>query len=274
MAPLIYPLASGSLGNALLVASGRTRLLVDFGIGRRRAVAAMQAAGIEPETIDALLVTHTHGDHFSQAAVGWCLAYSIRVFSTATNLAHLASAMPGFRRLGRAGLLETLDPGAPGVAIGDAAVEGFLVPHDSPGDCLGFRITLGGRRGRRVVTVATDLGHVPDECFDRFADADAVVLESNHDPVMLARSGRPMDLIKRIAGPNGHLSNQDCGRAVGEIVKRSRRRRVRHVVLAHLSRDCNRPALALEAQAHLAQKSKPVHLAAASQFEPGPMLEL
>ena len=274
MAPLIYPLASGSLGNALVVASGRTRLLVDFGIGWRRAAAVLQAAGIEPETIDALLVTHTHGDHFSQAAVGWCLAHSVRVFSTATNLAHLASAMPGFRRLERAGLLETLDPGAPGVAIGDAVVEGFPVPHDSPGDCLGFRITLGGARRRRVVTLATDLGHVPDECLDRFADADAVVLESNHDPVMLARSGRPMDLIRRIAGPNGHLSNGDCGEAMGEIVKRSRRRRVRHVVLAHLSRDCNRPALALEAQAHLAQKAKPVHLAAASQFEPGPMLVL
>jgi len=272
MAPLIYPLASGSLGNALLVASGRTRLLVDFGIGRRRATAALHAVGVEPETINALLVTHTHGDHFSQAAVGWCLAHSVRVFSTATNLAHLASAMPGFRQLERAGLLEPLDGDA--VAIGDAAVEGFPVPHDSPGDCLGFRITLGGRRGRRVVTVATDLGHVPDECFDRFADADAVVLESNHDPVMLARSGRPMDLIRRIAGPNGHLSNGDCSEAVGEIVKRSRRRHVRHVVLAHLSRDCNRPALALEAQAHLAQKAKPVHLAAASQFEPGPMLAL
>ena len=272
MTPIVYPLASGSLGNALLVASGRTRLLVDFGIGRRRATAALHAVGVEPETIDALLVTHTHGDHFSQAAVGWCLAHSVRVFSTEANLAHLAGVMPGFRRLGRAGLLETLDGDA--VAIGDAAVEGFPVPHDSPGDCVGFRITLGGRRGRRVVAVATDLGHVPDDCLDRFADAEAIVLESNHDPVMLARSGRPMDLIRRIAGPNGHLSNGDCSEAVREIVKRSRRRRVRHVVLAHLSRDCNRPALALEAQAHLACRSRAPRVAAASQFEPGPMLEL
>ncbi len=272
MTPFICPLASGSLGNALLVASARARMLVDFGIGRRRATAALHAVGVEPETIAAILVTHTHGDHFSQAAVGWCLAHKVRVLSTEANLAHLADAMPGFARLEQAGLAEALD-GEP-VAVGDATVEAFRVPHDSPGDCLGFRITLGGVRKRRAVAVATDLGHMPNGCLDWFVDAHSIVLESNHDPVMLARSGRPADLIGRIAGPNGHLSNGDCGEAVGEIVRRSRRGRVRNVILAHLSRDCNRPALALDAQAHLARRSRAPYVAAASQFESGPMVEL
>ena len=272
MAATVYPLASGSLGNALLVASARARLLVDFGIGRRRATAALHAAGVEPDSVDAVLVTHTHGDHFSQAAVGWCLGHKVRVLSTEANLERLAQSVPSFARLGQAGLLDALD-GEP-VAVGGAVVETFRVPHDSPGDCVGFRITLGTGRTRRTVAVATDLGHMPKECLDWFVDAQAVVLESNHDPVMLARSGRPADLIDRIAGPSGHLSNGDCGEAVGEIVRRSRPGRVQSVILAHLSRDCNRPALALEAQAHLACRSRAPHVAAASQFEPGPRVEL
>ena len=272
MAVTVCPLASGSLGNALLVASARGRLLVDFGIGRRRATAALHAAGVEPDSIDALLVTHTHGDHFSQAAVGWCLAHKVRVLSTEANLNRFAETLSGFRRLGAAGLLDVLD-GEP-VTVGGAVVEAFRVPHDSPGDCVGFRIMVGARRTRRTVAVATDLGHVPKECLGWFVDAHAVILESNHDPVMLARSGRPADLIGRIAGPSGHLSNSDCGEAVGEIIRRSRRGRVRSVILAHLSRECNRPALALEAQAHLAKHAGAPHVAAAAQFEPGPAVEL
>jgi len=273
MNAFLCPLASGSLGNALLVVSSRARLLVDMGLSRRRTAARLRAVGVEPDMIDALLVTHTHGDHFSSAAPGFCAAHGIRVFSTEANLEHLAGSMRRFRKLDRAGLPEPLDGDT--VTIGDITIEPFPVPHDSPGECLGFRLTMGPARRRRVVTVATDLGHVPDACLGWFVDSHAVVLESNHDPEMLAASGRPADLIHRIAGPNGHLSNGDSAEALSEIVGRSRRGRVKDMILAHLSRECNTPEIALETHACLASHGAgSVRFSAASQFEPGPMVLL
>jgi len=159
--------------------------------------------------------------------------------------------------------------------VGDVAVEAFPVPHDSPGICHGFRLTLGKGRGRRTVAVATDLGHLPADAVGWFLDADAVVLESNHDPGMLRGSGRPADLVARIEGPNGHLSNGAAAEAVAEIVGRSHPGRVRHVVLAHLSRDCNTAELALGAQSFLARRpGEAVRIFAATQHTPGPRIGL
>ena len=273
MTSFVYSLASGSLGNALLVASAKTRLLVDMGISRRRANLALAEVNLAMEDVQAVLLTHTHHDHFSASAAAFCRIHKIPVYSTADNLAHLAYELKGFGDLVAAGLAKPID-GRP-LHIGDVTVEAFPVPHDSVGRCLGFRLSLGGPRARRVVSVATDLGHVPPACLGHFVNADAVVLESNHDPRMLRASNRPPDLIERILGPDGHLSNDDAAAALAEIVGRSRPGKVSGVVLAHLSRDCNRPHLALAAQAHLAHShSHPIHVSAATQYEAGPVVGL
>jgi phosphoribosyl 1,2-cyclic phosphodiesterase len=269
----LYPLASGSLGNALLAGAGGTRVLVDAGIGRRRMTAALAAVGLGPRDIDAVFVTHTHGDHFRASAVGFCLAAGAPVYSAAENLAFFERSVRGFEKLTAAGLARPIDGEA--VTVGQISVEAFAVPHDAPGVCHGFRLTLGRGRGRRRATVATDLGHLPDGAAGHFLDADAVVLESNHDPAMLRASGRPADLIERIAGPNGHLSNTAAAEALAEVVGRSRPGRMRHVVLAHLSRDCNTARMALEAQAFLARRpGEHLRLFAAAQHTPGPRIGL
>ncbi len=269
----IYPLASGSLGNALLVGAGRTRVLVDAGLGRRRLADALAGAGTAPGDLDAVFLTHTHGDHFRTSAVGFCLAGNTPVYAAAENLEYLDGSMRGFGKLAAAGLARPIDGEA--VTVGQVRAEAFPVPHDSPGTCHGFRLTLGRGRRRRTVAVATDLGHLPAEAVPHFLDADAVVLESNHDPAMLRGSGRPADLIQRIAGPRGHLSNGAAAEALAEVVGRSRSGRLKHVVLAHLSRDCNRPALALEAQAFLARRpGERLRLFAAAQHTPGPRVGL
>jgi len=269
----IYPLASGSLGNALLAGAGGTRVLVDAGIGRRWMTAALAEVGLGPQDIDAVFVTHTHGDHFRTSTVGFCLAGNVPVYAAAENLEHLERSRRGFGKLVGAGLARPIDGEA--VTVGQVTVEAFPVPHDSPGVCHGFRLTLGRGRGRRRVTVATDLGHLPDGAAGHFLDADAVVLESNHDPEMLRASGRPADLIARIAGPNGHLSNAAAAEALADVVGRSRPGRVRSVVLAHLSRDCNTAQIALEAQAFLARRpGERVRLFAAAQHAPGPRIGL
>jgi phosphoribosyl 1,2-cyclic phosphodiesterase len=273
MAAFICPIASGSLGNALLVASAGARVLVDCGLSQRKLRAGLRKAGVAPEDLSAVLLTHTHSDHLSASAVSFCHAHRLPVYSAEENLRHLMRHLAGFRDLGEAGLLRPIDGAA--VEIGDLTAEAFDVPHDSHGRALGFRFTVGPPRARRVVTVATDLGHVPGRCLGAFLDANAVVLESNHDPRMLRSSGRPPELIERIAGPRGHLSNEDSADAVAEIVGRSHPGRVQHLVLAHLSRDCNTPQLALAAQARLAHShSHPLRLFAATQCDVGPRVEV
>jgi len=256
----------------LLVATSKTRVLVDLGVSERRLKFLLASVGVEPGEIDAVLVTHTHGDHFTRSAAGFCWRHDVPVYSCDANLEHLERRVPRFRRLAEAGLAQGLD-GRP-VEVGDVRVEAFEVPHDAPGVCLGFRLSLGSGRGRRTVAVATDLGHVPDDCLGRFIDAEVVVLESNHDVDLLHESGRPLDLIDRIEGPSGHLSNAEAAESLAEIVGRSRAGCVGAVVLAHLSRDCNRPELALSAQGHLARRSGAPRVWAAEQFEAGPRVRL
>jgi phosphoribosyl 1,2-cyclic phosphodiesterase len=269
----VCPLSSGSLGNALLVASDKARVLVDMGTPQRSLKSGLKHAGVAPEDVTAILLTHTHKDHFSNVAVGFCLAREIRVYSSEENLTYLARHMPGFRKLVDSGLTQPIDGET--LQLGDIAVEAFDVPHDAAGRCLGYRLEIGPARARRSVAVATDLGHMPPDCLAWFVDADLVVLESNHDPEMLWASRRPPELIERIAGPEGHLSNRDSAEAAAEIVGRSHPGKVKHLVLAHLSRDCNRPDIALEAHAHLARRhADPVKVVAAEQFNPGPMIEL
>ena len=273
MRAFICPLASGSLGNALLVATDRTQVLVDLGISRRRLKAGLAAVGADPEGIRAVLLTHTHRDHFSASAVAWCLGRRIPVYSTEDNLAHLAYDLDGFAELVAGGLARPIDGQA--LHIGDVTVESFPVPHDSAGQCLGFRLTLGGSHRRRAVAVATDLGHVPAESLRWFLESDAVVIESNYDAEMLKRSGRPRFIVDRIAGPLGHLANEQAAEMVAEILGRSSLERQVAVVLFHLSEDANTPAMALRAHERLlGANSHRLKVSVAETRGPSPLVVL
>jgi len=124
--------------------------------------------------------------------------------------------------------------------IGTLDVHHFSVPHDAPGGCYGFVVRHGGK----TLAFATDIGHVGDELAGWLSAADLAVVESNHDLDMLKRSGRPGWLIDRIRN-RGHLSNDETAGLLRETLTYPGSR-VRHVVLAHLSEECNTPALALE----------------------------
>ena len=245
MAYRVVILGSGSRGNSLLVAGRKSRLLVDMGLSQRRIVDGLAAQRLAPSDLDALLVTHTHGDHVGHAAMAFCRRHGVPLATAADNLAVLRRRFRGLAgRLDRAGLLREIPP--MGFHINGLDVRPFEVPHDAEGLTLGYHLTMGDGPGTAPVrmAVATDLGHVPPEVLAVLERAEVLVLESNHDGGMLAASGRPAYLNDRIAGPDGHLSNRQTAGTLELLLARVPAGQLRRVVLAHLSQECNEPQLA------------------------------
>lgn len=241
----IAVLGSGSLGNSLVVRSPQACVLVDMGFSGAELSRRLEPLGLGVGDLDAILVTHTHTDHVGSSAISLLRREAIPLFSHAENLDALGLKFGGLNTLVSRGLATSLS-GKP-FEFRDMLIESFLLPHDAAGVNLGYRITMPGRAGPVPITVATDLGHFSDRLIGWFTGSGIIMLESNHDPGLLARSGRPQDLKNRISGPMGHLANSECAEALSAIMEASGEGEIRHVVLAHLSRECNTADLALDA---------------------------
>jgi phosphoribosyl 1,2-cyclic phosphodiesterase len=221
-------LASGSSGNAILVSSSETHVLVDAGISARRTAAGLGAAGVDPDVLSAVLVTHEHSDHVCG------LGPVARRFGApvyATTGTHGAVE----RRAGRIPSRVFIEAGRD-LSIGDLTVHPFVTSHDCV-DPVGFSISDGASR----VTIATDLGVVGNAVRRNLEAADCIVLEFNHDEEMLAQGPYPWSLKKRIMSNVGHLSNAAAAAEVSIL----REAPVSDLVLAHLSDENNVPELAL-----------------------------
>lgn len=239
-------LASGSSGNCsvlLLKVAGERRIcLIDAGISPRRVRRFLEHSGLSMDLIDAVLVTHLDHDHWKD---GWCSTLPSR--ATVRLHARHAAAM---RRSGQMDKkIEAFD-GAfelhPGIRV-----DPVLGSHDEHG-VAAFRVDFAceadadatqGGAATASLGFATDLGHVPDGLIEHFQGVDVLAIESNYCPRMQQASSRPWFLKRRIMGGSGHLSNEQCLRAVEAIGPRS------HVVLLHLSRECNHPDLVAQMHA-------------------------
>jgi phosphoribosyl 1,2-cyclic phosphodiesterase len=220
-------LGSGSTGNATLVETPGTRLLVDAGLGPRILAERLQSAEVDPATVDAVFVSHEHGDHAGGAAA-FAGRWGMRICGSRGTYAAAgfgAEEIPGY---------DVVAAGAAFV-IGDATVTAVAVPHDAA-EPLAFVISCGGERLGHV----TDIGHIGRGLVESLRFCDAVLIESNYDPAMLRDGAYPWSLKERILGPYGHLSNGDVARYLGDGLGES----CRTVVLAHLSQKCNHPELA------------------------------
>jgi len=253
----IIPLQSGSNGNCICVEAGGVRLLIDAGISGKRAAQRMADAGGDIRDVDAILISHDHGDHIACAGV-YQRKFRLPIHITAPTLENTQIHRP----IGR---LDDVRHFAAGdtISFADISVETIPTPHDGT-DGVAFVID----DGRRRLGVLTDLGHVFSGLPEIIATLDAVIIESNYDPQMLAEGLYPQFLKQRISGPNGHLSNAEAA----ELLAASAGGRLQWACLGHLSGENNSPARALAAHRRILGGALPLYVA--GRYEASQAMEL
>ena len=265
-------MASGSSGNITLLETGRTRLLVDAGLGKRETLARLAAVERTVEHIDGILITHEHTDHCNGLPQMLGL-WKAPLYVTEPTMDAMKRILPetlGKRLRG----VETIYAGQ-SFTVGDIEVHAFRIPHDAS-DPVAFTFRTNGTK----LAIVTDLGYMPNHVKVHLRDSDCVVLESNHEPDMLKAGPYPWLVKQRILSQNGHLSNHTVSEYLADADGTTGfDARARYLVLAHLSEENNNPDTA-RISAEEALRRRPAEsafsgeLLIASQREPLKSLEL
>lgn len=227
-------LGSGSGGNCAYLETAEARILIDAGFSGRQIRQRLQAIGRTPETLTGVVITHEHVDH-TQGLTGLCSKLQLPIYCNRLTKEAIENQLQ--LRLNS----HIFTTGA-GFEIGDVAVETFSVPHDAY-DPVGLVLRSNGHS----IGFLTDLGHATRLVLDRIKSVNVLVLEANHDMKLLQDdTRRPWSVKQRILSRHGHLSND----AAAEVAEKVVCAELRHLYLGHLSKDCNRPELALRATAN------------------------
>ncbi len=231
-------LASGSKGNSSLLATSRTRILVDCGLSCREILKRLVACGEDPLQVNAIVITHEHSDHVTGL---WVLArkLNIPVFMTGATYAEWQHWARDRETKTKPQLphVEFFEAGKKFV-IGDIDVMPFTIPHDAV-DPVGFTFRAEGLK----IGVVTDLGYMPASVLDNIRACDGLMIESNHDLEMLRGGPYPWQVKQRVMSRTGHLSNA----ALAQFFSRDYDGNAAFLVLAHLSETNNHPDLARSA---------------------------
>jgi phosphoribosyl 1,2-cyclic phosphodiesterase len=223
------PLASGSKGNCVYFESEQTKILIDAGISAKAIRNKLAEIQVDIEDIDAILITHDHGDHI-QGLKGLAYKMGIPIFAnneTAKGIVEYFHDCPKFKIFSTG---ETFE-------FGDLEIHPFSIQHDTL-DPVAFTIRTNGMK----FGFCTDLGFVTSLVRNQLRDCDYLVVEANHEPSMVYASPRPMVYKQRVLSRSGHLSNQACGELLSDVAHS----KLKHVHLAHLSSECNSPETALK----------------------------
>ncbi|MHC5538542.1 MBL fold metallo-hydrolase [Singulisphaera rosea] len=262
-------LASGSQGNSTLVQSGGVGTLIDFGIGPRALGRRLESVGSSWSRVSAAFLTHTHGDHVNNATLHMMARHRIALYCHETHRPALRRHS-GFLELDEMGLVRHYDD-EPFLTPTGLRVEALELRHDGP--TFGFRFELKPARSRRSVSLGylADTGSWSMRVVEALVEVDLLGIEFNHDVEMQLRAPRHVSLIARNLSDHGHLSNAQGAALVSEVLGRSGVGSIRHLVLLHLSQQCNHPKLALgtarEAVRAQGHKTK-IHAASQSVAHP------
>ncbi|MBB5174752.1 MBL fold metallo-hydrolase [Texcoconibacillus texcoconensis] len=222
-------LASGSTGNAIYVESEKKRLLIDAGLSGKKIEASLKQIEVDPKTLDALLISHEHSDHIKGAGI-MARRYALPIYANGPTW----KAMEG--HLGDLSSEQCFTFSTEStMTIGDIDIESFGVSHDAA-EPMFFNVHHEGQK----LSVVTDLGYVSERIKGTVRGADTFIFEANHDMEMLRMGKYPWNVKRRILGDLGHISNEDAGLALGDLIGEKET----NVYLAHLSKDNNMKDLA------------------------------
>ncbi len=254
-------LASGSSGNAALLATATTRILVDAGLSLRELTRRLAAIGEQPETLSAIVVTHEHSDHIAGLTrLARYLAH--RNVKAPVFFTHRTAAAIDWN--GHPPPLETFQAGAR-FPVGDIEVQSFTIPHDAA-DPVGFCFQTQGLK----IAVATDLGYLTESVKYHLRGAHMLLLESNHDLEMLKVGPYPWSVKQRVMSRVGHLSND----SMRDFLLHDFDASTGHLILGHLSEQNNHPEIVrMMATEALGRRGLPTRFEIASQKQPTGVFE-
>ena len=218
-------LYSGSSGNSILVGSENAKILIDAGVTGKKIDEALHQVGQNPNEIDGIFITHEHVDHIKGVGI-ISRKYDIPIYAPHDTWVAMEKNLGKIKEHN----IKIMDRRSI-VSIKDIDIKSFIIPHDAAAP-VGYT----GNCDNKQISVATDFGTFTREIYDSIKDSAAILIESNYNPEMLDFGPYPYNLKQRIKGIEGHLSNEDCGRAIIEILKNGLGKKI---MLGHLSNTNN-----------------------------------
>jgi len=257
-------LYSGSSGNSIFIASEQARILIDAGLPGKKIDDALRSIEQNPDSIDGIFITHEHSDHIKGVGV-LSRKYDIPIYANDDTWLAMENNIGKIKEHN----IKVIDRRSV-TQIKDLEIKSFIIPHDAVA-AVGYTVHSKGKQA----SVTTDFGVFTEEIRDNIKDSQVLLLESNHDVNMLKFGPYPYSLKRRILSEVGHLSNEDCGKAIVDILKYGTGKRI---VLGHLSGTNNHPDLAYQTvlsvlQENNIEQNKDIYLAMASRHNPSNIIE-
>lgn len=259
-------ISSGSGGNCTYVGSEDCHLLVDAGISGKKIESGLASIMVEPKSLDGIFITHEHLDHISGLGI-MARRYEIPIYATVETICEIRHT----KNVGKIKdeLYHIIEPNQT-IQIKDMEINPFSISHDASNP-VGYTFVSQGHKAG----IATDLGKYDDYIISELYGAEILLLEANHDINMLQVGAYPYVLKRRILGERGHLSNDNSGKLICELLSD----KLKHIFLGHLSKDNNYPDLAYETVKYILDQSgnpfrNQVELSVANRDEPSPLVSV
>ena len=226
------PLYSGSSGNSMFVSTEKAKILIDAGLPGKKIDAALQEINENPKEIDGIFITHEHSDHVKGIGV-ISRKYDVPIYANENTWSAMEASIGKIKEHN----IKVIDKRS-NTQINDMNIKAFNIPHDAAAP-MGYTVS----DGKKSISVATDFGTFTKEIYDNIKDSEVILLESNHDVSMLKYGPYPYQLKRRILSEIGHLSNDDCGTAIVNLMNYKSNKKI---ILGHLSNTNNQPDLAYQ----------------------------